>query len=161
MRTPLPHLPDDVVSLIWEYVRSDLRPRMNRSGPLLSQIRERAATQIAKRYAPWLYRYISIPLVTPVDVVLSVWDIFDLRVGLSVWTEEDGRDASVLTLPTRDGPVRLTVVDDLRGEAPTVAIYRPRVTRLWRRVPPPRIAYCAEPGCRRPHLYVGRPRRAA
>lgn len=157
----LPRLPDEVICLIWEYVRSDLRPRLNRSGRLLSQIRERAAARIAETYAPWLYRYISIPLVVPIDMVLSVWDLFDLRVGLSVWTEEDGRDASVLTLPTRDGSVRLTVVDDLRGEAPTVAIYRPRVTRLWRCVPPPRIIFCANPGCRRLHLHVGRPRRAA
>jgi len=99
-------LPDEVLAIIWEYVRVALRPRMKRAGWLLPDVRARAGARIAAIYGKWLFTYssVSTPLhMTLADAIYCVWKLHGLphmRVarsfedGKSVFWEEYGNLSS-------------------------------------------------------------------
>ena len=70
----LPYLPPDVLELIWDYVRMDLRPRMRTK--LKHDVRMRAAVYIARTHGTWLYNAYTLMLgdVSHASMVMCAWE---------------------------------------------------------------------------------------
>ena len=141
----LPELPTEVEQLIWEWVRSDLRPRMKRRGPLLSHIRFTATCKILQIHGAWMftcYRHVYGP-VEPNYIVLAVCIILGLR-DLAFSVNRIGEEGSHHAIP-------LTMVNDATLP-PTILA---RANLLWKCMPNAEWKTCEEYG----HSYytLGRP----
>lgn len=133
--TPLSPLPEEVLSIIWEYVRRDLRPRMKRAGPLLQQIRIHIGSRLATTYGIWLCTRLpsSYPLTQheKLEILMyNVWRFYGLehmRVSF-----EDGKwvfweDEFPIMEPCTSHP--FYVYEQLWGCAHSILCRNPR--RIW------------------------------
>ena len=96
---PLPQLDDDVLDIIWTYVRSDLRPRMNRNNIMFQEIRLISTVKICNLYSEWIKLFYqeenTISVIASclkfygldnISVEMSdIGPIFEERLGCKIW----------------------------------------------------------------------------
>jgi hypothetical protein len=152
----LPELPEDVLALIWFWIRVDLRPRMKRYGPLLRDIRGTAGTRIAQKYGMWLfmahhYEYSSdIP---PEFSIICAWRFLALPKMNFVARHTVQNDNDLFTMTTM-----IIKEDDKEAQAHVPLRVERRCKKLWLRIPEPVILRCPTCSCS-PILEFGPPLR--
>lgn len=138
----LPDLPPEVLEIIWEFVRIDLRPRMKRYGPLLRNIRNSAGTRIAAMHGRWLhqaYTFTHTQGVSPEWMVLCAWKFLGLhcmRLKSKTMQSDDEHHHVALVTMEQDEPAEYKIP----------RLIESRAFALWKRMPAPDLHRC-HAGC--------------
>lgn len=142
MRRRLPPLPDDVLELVWYFVRCDLRPRLRRQ--LKRDVRVSAASRIVHEHGYWLYKAYTLLLgrVASEHMALCAWKFLHVE-GMTL---EDVTDSKAKRIVPGDPDTRNRVV-------PMQVLYNAHV--LWGMIPEPDV--CPGHGKSPPHLVWGPP----
>ena len=132
----LPDLPPEVIEIIWEFVRIDLRPRMKRYGPLLRNIRVEAAIHSAKMHGRWLdqaYMFTHTQVWSSelmIQLILCAWKFLGLH---RMWLE----------LQSDDEDVALAFVEQNEPTENKIPhLVENRAFALWKRMPAPELRRC-------------------
>lgn len=128
-------LPDEVLAIIWEYVRVALRPRMKRAGWLLRDIRVCAGTRIAAIYGKWLFTHATISTSVRLslqDAIYCIWRLYGLPHMCTIRSHQDGKSVF-----WEERPLSSSVT--VTGEAHMKTIWERVPEAVWLPEPYPRI----------------------